>query len=366
MAKNPKPVKIKRYKRNSASPKTVVFKKVLTVAAGVVLLIAAGFLLGKPVVNFFAGLDFSAPSEQTSSQQQPDSSDGQRSQSGSEPVQVSDTSIYYYADISQMTTEGGIDSVIAAAKTAGADHCVFDLKDASGYIHYNSENQYAQKLKADTVADLDMVVKKMNENGITPVARVYTFMDRMISSVERGAAVKYQGTESLWLDTSAALGGKSWANPASSIMQSYITDITDEILSKGIKEIIYAGYSTPTGYSLDKRDFGASTEQVLANMKNLLNTLKSKASAKGGRAIWQFEYSATASGGDYAQYIVHPFQLGAENVIITADASQVSDISAVESLKKIARDNGITHFALWMTDGTTLENIQSAGSYFVR
>lgn len=366
MAKTPKPVKIKRYKRNSSSPKTAVLKKILAVSAGVVLLIAAGFFLGKPMVNFFTNLDFSAPSGQTSSQQQPDSSGGDQSQTDTDPVQPSETSVYFYADISRLTSESGIESVISEAKAAGADHCVFDLKDASGYIHYNSDNRYAQKLKADMVADLDMIVKKMNESGITPVARVYTFMDRMIASVERNAAVKYQGTESLWLDTSAALGGKSWANPASSIMQSYITDLTDEILSKGIKEIIYAGYSTPTGYSLDKRDFGASTEQVLANMKNLMNTLKSKVSAKGGRAIWQFEYSATASGDDYAQYIVHPFQLGAENVIITADASQISDISAVNSLKKSARDNGITHFALWMTDGTTLENIQSAGSYFVR
>lgn len=365
MARNQKPVKIKRYKkRSSPSGAVTALKKVLVLAAAVVFFLAAGFFLGRPVINFLSGIDFSSPDVtddiSSTAQDSGQSSDGQQ-----QPVTVSGGGVYYYAQTGRLTSERGIDGVISRMKAAGATRCVFDLKDREGYIHYESANEYASQLKADTVIDLGLLTSKLSENGMVPVARVYTFMDQMISTLDRSTAVLYSGTDTRWLDSSAALGGKSWANPASSVMQKYLTDLTDEILSKGVKEIIYAGYSTPTGYSLDKRDFGASMEQVLANMKNLLNTLKSKASAKGALATWQFEYSAVAHDGDYAQYIVHPYQLGAESVIITADSGQAGDLSVIKTLKDEAASRDISSFVLWVTDGRQPRDIQSIGSYFV-
>ena len=278
------------------------------------------------------------------------------------PSVTQKTKVYYYADANLLTTEGGIDSVVSRMQAQKATHLVFDLKNKDGNLLYTSANQYGSQLMAEKVIDLSLLTSKLSAAGITPVARMYTFMDKLISNVERSAAVMYQGTDTRWLDSSAALGGKAWANPASPVMQDYILALTDEIMAQGVKEFILAGYHTPTGYSLDKRDFGASIDQVLANMKNLLGTLEAKISAKGGRCAVQVEYTAIMPEGDYAHYIVHPYQLGADNIVVTAKGADI-DVSAVVSMLETHQDSeDIESFTLWLTDNGSTD-LTSAMDY---
>lgn len=382
MARKNKPVKIKRYKNSmgSSSQSVAAVKKIVPFIAGAVLLIVLGFLLGKPVINFISGIgsDDSSSSQRSDISQstvvsqpveeQNSSSDISSQEDSSDisapPVSAVGNRVYYYVNASALTSEGGMDSVIRQMKAKGATHLVFDVKNADGYVHYASSNQYASQLPATEQIDIALLADKLKDNGITPVARVYTFMDKMISTVERTTAVMYQGTDTRWLDTSAALGGKAWANPASKIMQDYIIALTDEILSLGVDEIIYAGFSTPTGYSLDKRDFGASMDQVLANMKNLIVTLQAKISAKGGYSAWQFEYAAVLPDGSYAQYIVHPYQLGAENIILTARGTDIDVAAAVTALKTAGEAEEISDITLWLTDNADTEAVQALDNYF--
>lgn len=379
MGRKSRPVKIKRYK-NSMGKKGISSekaKKIILLLLCAVLIVGMGYFLGRPVVSFLSNIGKSGgsssqitASSENISQSVPNSSSISSFVSSS---QISDDSmqsnvavknrVYYYVSANMLSSETGIDNVIKQMKDKGANYCVFDLKDSSGYVLFNSENEYAKKLLSKTIIDLDMVVEKFSANGIVPVARIYTFMDQMISTVERSTAVMYDGTDTRWLDSSAALGGKAWANPASKIMQDYIISLTDEILAHGIKEIIFAGFQTPTGYSLDKRDFGVSEKQLLADMKNLITTLKSKISAKGGYSAWQFEYSAVAEGGSYAQYIVHPYQLGTENIILTAKGSDIDTDTAVENLKKVDEDD-VSSIVLWLTDGKNSDATKTMNSYF--
>lgn len=382
MGKKSKPVKIKRYKNSmgKSGVASAKVKKVVALLVCAVLIVGMGYFLGRPVINFLSNIGKGGnSSSQTdvsstvnASQSLPSNSSvvsstvnsADDSQDiGQTPIVVKNR-VYYYAPANMLTGESGIDNVIKQMKDKGASYCVFDLKNTSGYVLFNSENEYAKKLLSQTIIDLDLLVNKCAENDIVPVARIYTFMDQMISTVERSTAVMYDGTDTRWLDSSAALGGKPWANPASKIMQNYIIDLTDEILAHGVKEIIFAGFQTPTGYSLDKRDFGVSEKQVLADMKNLITTLKSKISAKGGYSTWQFEYSAVAEGGSYAQYIVHPYQLGAENIILTAKGSDIDVDTAVASFKNVSADD-INNITLWLTDGKNAETTKSMNSYFV-
>ncbi|MBP0980474.1 MAG: hypothetical protein J6Q18_02810, partial [Oscillospiraceae bacterium] len=220
------------------------------------------------------------------------------------------------------------------------------------------------QLMAEKVIDLSLLTSKLSAAGITPVARLYTFMDKLISNVERSTAVMYLGTDTRWLDSSAALGGKAWANPASQIMRDYIISLTDEIMSLGVKEIIYAGFHTPTGYSLDKRDFGATMDQVLANMRSLYNTLEAKVSAKGGRCSLQVEYTALMPEGNYSHYIVHPYQLGAENIIITAKGGDTDVQQTVSQFKNATDAEEISSVTLWLTDNMNTEPAKALGDYF--
>ena len=381
MARKQKPVKIKRYK-NSMGTSAVTAHKVkqlLPIVAAVLAIVLVGFLLGKPVLNMLSGagkgdsssssqiVDTSSKLEDSSVRtdvSQP-SSDVQSDNPQPEVIQpVAKTRIYYYADTSALSTEAGIDGVIAQMKSKGATHLVFDIKNQDGNLLYTSADQYGSQLVADKTVDIKTLVSKLSQNGITPVARMYTFMDKLISNVERSTAVMYQGTDTRWLDSSAALGGKAWANPASQIMRDYIISLTDEVMSLGIKEIVYAGFHTPTGYSLDKRDFGATMDQVLASMRSLYNTLEAKVSAKGGRCSLQVEYSALMPEGNYSHYIVHPYQLGAENIIITAKGGDTDVQQAVSQLAGATDAEEISSVTLWLTDNVNTEAAKSLGDYF--
>ena len=381
MARKQKPVKIKRYKNSmgTSAVTTHKVKQLLPIVAAVLAIVLVGFLLGKPVLNMLSGagksdsssssqiVDTSSKLEDSSVRtdvSQP-SSDVQSDNPQPEIIQpVAKTRIYYYADTSALSTEAGIDGVIAQMKSKGATHLVFDVKNQDGNLLYASTDQYGSQLVADKTVDIKALVSKLSQNGITPVARMYTFMDKLISNVERSTAVMYQGTDTRWLDSSAALGGKAWANPASQIMRDYIISLTDEVMSLGIKEIVYAGFHTPTGYSLDKRDFGATMDQVLASMRSLYNTLEAKVSAKGGRCSLQVEYSALMPEGNYSHYIVHPYQLGAENIIITAKGGDTDVQQAVSQLAGATDAEEISSVTLWLTDNVNTEAAKSLGDYF--
>lgn len=377
MARKQKPVKIKRYKNSIGSSAFNMHKarQLAPLVAGVLVLVLVGFLLGKPLLALLSGGDrddsssqSTVSSEQTEITSQPDSQP-LPTDTPDDPVVVppvvQKTRVYYFADTASLTTAAGIDSVVSQMKAKGATHLVFDLKNKDGNLLYTSTNQYGSQLVADTVVDLALLTDKLSAAGITPVARLYTFMDKLISNVERSTAVMYQGTDTRWLDSSAALGGKAWANPASSIMQDYIIALTEEIMSLGVKDFIFTAFHTPTGYSLDKRDFGASMDQVLANMKSLLGTLEAKTSAKGGRALLQVEYTAVAPESDYSHYIVHPYQLGADNIIITAKGADIDAATVASSLSSRVDSGDISSVTLWLTDGAVSDRPQTLGDYFI-
>lgn len=392
MARKQKPIKIKRYKNSIGTSASARYRRqqIAPVVGAVLALVLVGFLLGKPLLALLAGggddesssqpLD---PSSQITDQSQitDRSQTADRSQvqppvssqvdnSGEDavvPPAVHKTRVYYYTDSANLTTAAGIDAVISQMQAKGATHLVFDLKNKDGNLLYTSANQYGSQLMADKVIDLELLTEKLSQNKLTPVARLYTFMDKLISGVERSTAVMYRGTDTRWLDSSAALGGKAWANPASTVMQEYILSITDEIMARGVKEFVFAGFHTPTGYSLDKRDFGATEDQVLANMKNLLNTLEAKISGKGGRLSLQVEYSAIAPEGNYAHYIVHPYQLEAENIIVTAKSTDIDVPAVVSELSKHSNGGSqyISFAILWLTDTAAPDLTASLGDYFV-
>ena len=388
MARKNKPVKIKRYKNSMGTGTNAVYKikRVIPIVLGIAVLVLVGFLMGKPIMNMLAGdtepssqpqkpssqvetsskVEVSSKDETTS---QPVASEDESSTNAQDtPLVVEKNRVYYYADAVALSTESGLDGIVAKVKAAGATHLVFDVKNQDGTVMYVSQNEYASKLLSDKAFDLKAVCEKLSANGITPVARIYTFMDKLISNVERSTAVMYRdGTgETRWYDSSPALGGKAWANPANITMQAYITALTDEVMSMGVKEIIFAAFHTPTGYSLDKRDFGASMDQVRASMKNLYRTLEGKISAKGGRCSLQVEYTAVMPEGNYSHYIVHPYQIGATNIIITAKGADVDVAQAVSVLDVANNAEEISTAVLWFTDNVNTESIPQNGDYFTK
>ena len=100
-------------------------------------------------------------------------------------------------------------------------------------------------------------------------------------------------------------------------------------------------------------------------MKNLLGTLEAKISAKGGRCAVQVEYTAIMPEGDYAHYIVHPYQLGADNIVVTAKGADI-DVSAVVSMLETHQDSeDIESITLWLTDNVSTDLISAMDYRFV-
>ncbi|MBQ3008138.1 MAG: hypothetical protein IJD80_00990, partial [Oscillospiraceae bacterium] len=87
-------------------------------------------------------------------------------------------------------------------------------------------------------------------------------------------------------------------------------------------------------------------------------------SAKGGYSAWQFEHSAVVAEGSYAHYIVHPYQLGAENIILTALGTETDVETAVSALSAADDTEEINSITLWLTDNANTEPAKTLGSYF--
>ena len=229
MAKGDRPVKIKRYGdiREKNIKRAGKAKRIFGFLALLLVLFAIGFLGTKAIsaivknrgASSAVSSDTRSDIDESSSNTGEDSSSQPEDSNGENVVTpTGKTRIYHYVNSRSLTSDAGIDGAITAAKNAGANCLVFDLKNSDGYLLYRSANQYGSQLVSpDTVIDVKAVVKKCSENGITPVARIYTFEDKMISTIERSTAVMYQGTDTRWLDNSAALGGKPGKHPYAAV-----------------------------------------------------------------------------------------------------------------------------------------------------
>ena len=98
-------------------------------------------------------------------------------------------------------------------------------------------------------------------------------------------------------------------------------------------------------------------------MKSLIVTLQSRVSAQGGYSSWQINWQAV-TGGDYRQYIVHPYQLGIHDFVITATTEEISGESGISPLKTARNNDEINTVTLWVTDGAGGEGSE-LGNYFV-
>ena len=159
MARKNKPVKIKRYKNSMGTGTNAVYKikRIVPVVLGIVVLVLAGFLMGQPIMNMLAGeTDTSSQSQKPSSKvetsskvevssktettSQPIASEDESSANAQDtPLVVEKNRVYYYADAVAISTEAGLDGVVAKVKAAGATHLVFDVKNQDGTVMYISQ-----------------------------------------------------------------------------------------------------------------------------------------------------------------------------------------------------------------------------------
>ncbi len=264
-----KNIKIKHRKYTLYQRKKSTGRKVLTAVLMVVIiaaLVVVGYGVGKPLMEYFGGKgDTSEPS---SAWTPPASSEtvGASSEDGS--TDTADTSestkdaaaesttagAFILPETAQVSTET-LNSMLAAAKSAGYTDIVVTLKDETGNFLYGTsiegipEEQITGKLSANVIAST------IKSAGFTPRARINTLLDRTTTTYG-DEYICYMITDGgIWHDYYVNQGGKTWLDPFNSGTAKYLAAITTELSNAGFASVTLANTRFPTFNSQDYTSF---------------------------------------------------------------------------------------------------------------
>ena len=309
-----KPQKIKRHQKinwsgRSRSRRTTL-PDVLMTAALLAVIAGLGWLLYTPIYNFIMGLT-QEPSQQPAQSQstsetpeplpQPEEIPPAQPEESQPPVTTVLGEIRgVYMPAAYQQNDLLADRFLDSLQGSDINAVLVDLKDANGVVHYQSSlEQVAENgAQSEQAADAAWLVKKLKDRGYTPIGRVSAFQDKTAPRSMADSAVKYQGTQTNWIDNSLQNGGKPWLNPYNLDAQNYISDIAYEAAEKGFEIIILDSVQFPTGYSLELAGYGdtggKSRQEVLTQFAD---RVKERLAGRNCRVLVQV-FSGTMLTGD--------------------------------------------------------------------
>ncbi len=315
--------KIKRYNSiYGPNRKKQVFRAIGMVLSMVVLF-SAGWLVYEPVVNFVRELQ-SPPQPippstiSSSSQPQDDGNQLDTTPVAQEPAPLAQLA---YLPASVVSDAALFETNIAVLKQQGVQGVVFDLKEPLGMVLYESSLPGVKRVGAQPANPYNLaeVVQRIEQAGMQPVGRIYAFRDATAAKAMYDSAVKYSGTTYNWVDNAPTAGGKPWLNPYDAAARKYNLDIITEALGQGVKSIVVDGLQFPTGYSLDKADYGpaaatAGRAETLLSFAHEAQALVKAGNANGhcwvflpGLALAQRETDPLSPyGGEIAKLATYP------------------------------------------------------------
>lgn len=359
MARNQKPVKIKRYKNtfNSTGAKKRAVGRVLLWTLFFAAIFAAAFFLAKPLTNFIKNAFDRArlPSSSVSEPQEPDAPPATDGEEPGTPPVIAQPHGAAIVNISQLIDLGAAANLARSLADAGVSEAVVVVKDAGGNIYYPSAVAMAAAGLSPTQLDLPSLIKAFSENGVTLTAKLYAYRDPIAASANRSAAVNYRGQEGvLWLDNAQDKGGKPWLSPYSAEAQQYILDMVAELTQMGFGHIVVDAVQYPAVYSLDYTGYGPaeSTMTKEAALSQMVQKLAALEGEKGVRV--SLEYPETAlRGADLVSYIVSPMTYGERSLLIDLNLAvdAVPDTGALTELVNLAKQNGVELVGARITGG---------------
>lgn len=191
-----------------------------------------------------SGPDTSAPAD-TPADSTPDTPD---------PSVTADTVRGFYLPFSALTGDG-LSATLTAAKQAGYNAVLFDLKDAEGRMYYRFTSAAAVQVNSFTdnalTADgLSALFAAIREAGLLPIPRLYAFQDNAAAKVLADARISHKDNAGwVWYDGKPQNGGKAWLNPYADAAHSYIIDLAAELKAAGAGAVMLDGVQFPTQQS---------------------------------------------------------------------------------------------------------------------
>lgn len=141
-------------------------------------------------------------------------------------------------------------TTFSAARAAGFNAVVFDVKDTEGNLYYQFANAQAKKVGyadgALSAADLTALIDLMKDHGLSPIPRLYAFNDNTAASVLADARIVPENNHSwAWYDGDPNNGGKKWLNPYSEAAHTYIGALAKELKEQGAYAVMLDGVQFP-------------------------------------------------------------------------------------------------------------------------
>ena len=326
MAKRYSMGKVKRYRHSFYSGRMYLIKKV----ASFVLLIAAvfvvGFLVAPSVLDWgthlwytqIKGVDLDS-STAASSTSTPAASDAASEPAASQapaptPAAVITDGTWATVSLAGLNTPESIEQTAQTLAGQGVNYAMVTLKDSSGYVTYASGVANAARSIAATTIDASATAAALKANGITPVACICAFRDPIACYTDREMAIRYTGSDYLWLDAAADAGGKPWLSPYSDMACAYIGDLIEEAYSMGYEQVILSAVQFPS-YVSAKQDFGDTAGRDRAAQLALRVSEWNTRFASNVTIWYEVPYSdCVTAGTDLGEQT--PDLLGVQNLVI--------------------------------------------------
>ena len=120
---------------------------------------------------------------------------------------------------------------------------IIDVKDYSGFIGYNTDNELVKKYNAEErrIKHLNRMVADLHERGIYIIARVTVFQDPRLALARPDLAV-LDSKGNVWQDRHKL----AWMSPTSREVWDYTVSIAKELDERGIDEINFDYVRFPT------------------------------------------------------------------------------------------------------------------------
>jgi hypothetical protein len=127
-----------------------------------------------------------------------------------------------------------MDKQIALVDRTELNGMVIDVKDATGYVSYDTDVPLADELELEEprIADIDALMATLQEHKIVPIARIVCFNDPILAKRRTEYAVKSKGG-GIWKDKK----GSSYTNPYDRRVWKYLVDLGEDAAAHGFREI---------------------------------------------------------------------------------------------------------------------------------
>ena len=249
----------------------------------------------------------------------------------------------FYLPFSALTSDG-LTATLAAAKEAGFNAVLFDLKDAEGQMYYQFTSATAVKVNsyagnALTPDGLKTLFSTIRGAGLLPIPRLYAFQDNAAAKVLADARIAHKDNAGwVWYDGKPANGAKAWLNPYADAAHSYIIDLATELKNAGAGAVMLDGVQFPRQQS--SANFGNGPHRALKQDEVLSLFVEKARTALGDCPVMLTCTAESALGTATQVYGGNPLTFGSQMASPTIlPASMATKIKVGETTVQNTPDN---------------------------